>query len=129
MQPTLLTIISVLAYIIGLVILTMVTPRLLKLAYDEGMFMGIAAADVVGGLLAFGAVAFTFAAFNGSFATRVLDFLMLLGILIVGIRMSLRSFRPRHMGGTFRVSRILAGSYCLLLLLAALYAMILLFVP
>jgi hypothetical protein len=129
MQPTLLTIISILAYIVGLVIVIIVTPRLLKLSYDAGMFMGIAAADVVGGLLAFGAVAITFAVFNGAFATRVLDFLLLLGILIVGWYMAVRSFRPRPIRGTFRISRILAGSYCLLLLFAALYAMIILFVP
>ena len=104
------------------------TPRLLKLSFDEGLFMGIAAADVLGGILAFAPIGITFALFNGAFGIKVLDFLLLAGILFVSLRMTLRSFRPRYMGGTYRVSRILAGSYCALLFAAAIYALILLFV-
>jgi len=129
MQSVLLTVIGVIAYIFGLLIIITVTPRLLKLNFDEGLFMGIAAADVFGGILAFAPVGLTFALFNGTFGIKILDFLLLVGILIVGLRMSLRSFRPRYPAGTFRVSRILAGSYCLLLLAAALYAIVLLFLP
>ncbi len=127
MQPVLLTVIGVIAYIFGLLIIITVTPRLLKLNFDEGLFMGIAAADVFGGILAFAPVGITFALFNGTFGIKILDFLLLVGILIMGLRMSLRSFRPRYPAGTFQVSRILAGSYCLLLLAAALYAIVLLF--
>jgi len=129
MQPVLLTVIGVIAYIFGLLIIITVTPRLLKLNFDEGLFMGIAAADVFGGILAFAPVGITFALFNGTFGIKILDFLLLVGILIVGLRMSLRSFRPRYPAGTIQVSRILAGSYCLLLLAAALYAIVLLFLP
>ena len=75
------------------------------------------------------AVMITFALFNGSFGVKILDFLLLAGIFVVGLRMSLRSFRPRYAGGTFQVSRILAGSYCLLLLAASIYCIILLFLP
>jgi hypothetical protein len=129
MQPVLLTVIGVITYIFGLLIIITVTPRLLKLNFDEGLFMGIAAADVFGGILAFAPVGITFALFNGTFGIKILDFLLLVGILIVGLRMSLRSFRPRYPAGTFQVSRILAGSYCLLLPAAALYAIVLLFLP
>jgi len=129
MQQFLLTLACLIAYAGGLVILVKVTPRLLGLSFDEGMFMGIAAADVFGAILAFGAVGITFALFNGYLAIRGLDFLLLVGILIVGIRMSLRSFRPHSIKGTFPVSRVAAGSYCLLLCVAALYLMVWLFLP
>jgi len=105
------------------------TPRLLKLRFDEGLFMGIAVAVVLGGIMAFAPLAITFALFNGSFGVKILDFLLLVGIFVVGLRMSLRSFRPRYAGGTFQLSRILAGSYCLLLLAASIYCIILLFLP
>lgn len=129
MQQFLLTFVCLIAYAGGLVILVTVTPRLLFLSFDEGMFMGIAAADVFGAILAFGAVGVAFALFNASIPIRVLDFLLLVGILIVGIRMSLRSFRPRNIKGTFPVSRVIAGSYCLLLFVAALYLIVWLFLP
>ena len=129
MQQFLLTLICLIAYAGGLVILVKVTPRLLFLSFDEGMFMSIAAADVFGAILAFGAVGVTFALFNASLPIRGLDFLLLVGILIVGIRMSLRSFRPRNSKGTFPLSRVIAGSYCLLLSAAALYLIVWLFLP
>src|SRR5258707_15784084 len=127
MQPVLLTVIGVTAYIFGLLIIITVTPRLLKLNFDEGLFMGIAAADVFGGILAFAPVGITFALFNGTFGIKILDFLLLVGILIMGLHMSLRSFRPRYPAGTFQVSRILAGNFCLLLLAAHLFTIVLLF--
>ena len=129
MPPALWTLIGLVAYVCGLVIVITMTPRLVRLRFDEGLFMGIAAADVLGGMLAFAPLAITFALFNGSFGVKVLDFLLLVGIFVVGLRMSLRSFRPRNAGGTFRVSRILAGSFCLLLLAASVYCIILLFLP
>ena len=103
-----------------------VTPLLLVRAYDQGLFMAIAAADILGGIFAFGAVTVTFALFSGNFGVKVLDFLLLVGIVIVGIRMSIRSFRP-HVAKTNRVSRVVAGTYCLVLALAALYYLVLLF--
>ncbi len=129
MQSVLWTFASLIAYIAGLVIIARLTPLLLLRNFDELAFMGIAAAEVVGGILSFGAVVVTFSEFNGVFAIRVLDLLLLVGILIIGVRMSLRSFRPRIVAGTFRVSRILAGTYCLLLSAAALYYILLLFTP
>ncbi len=123
------TLLCLIAYIGGLVILVWVTPYLLARSYDEGLFMGIAAADVFGGMLAFGAVAITFGIFSGNFGSKVLDFVLLIGILIVGGRMSLRSFRSRYFSGTYRSSCIVAGSYGVFLALAALFYIVMLFVP
>lgn len=125
------TLASLVAYAGGLVILIKVTPLLLSRQYDQGLFMGIAAADIVGGILAFAAVTVTFGLLNGTqnLPTRVFDAVLLVGIIIIAVRMSLLSFRPRIVTGTFLVSRILAGGFCLLLVLAALYAMVLLFLP
>lgn len=128
MSDILWTLASLVAYIGGLIILVKVTPLLLTRSYDEGMFMAIAAGDVFGGLFVFGAVTLTFALFSGSFAIRVLDFLLLLGIIIVSARLSYTSFRS-SMLRKYRASSIVAGSYCLLLVLAALYYLILLFTP
>ena len=91
--------------------------------------MGYAVAVVAGGILLFVPLGITFALFNGSFGVKIFDFLLLVGIFVVGLRMSLRSFRPRYAGGTFQVSRILAGSFCLLLLAASVYCIVLLFLP
>ncbi len=125
------TLASLIAYIGGLFIVIKVTPLLLFRQYDEGLFMGIAAADIVGGILAFAAVMVTFALFNGTqnVITKIFDTVLLVGIFLIAVRMSLHSFRPRIVAGTFRVSRVLAGSFCLLLTLAAIYAIVLLFLP
>ena len=128
MSDILWTLASLVAYIGGLIILVKVTPLLLTRSYDEGMFMAIAAGDVFGGLFVFGAITLTFALFSGSFAIRVLDFLLLLGIIGVSARLSYISFRS-SMLRKYRASSIVAGSYCLLLVLAALYYLILLFTP
>ncbi len=128
MQQVLWTLIGMVAYVCGLAIIVTVTPRLWRLRFDEGLFMGIAAADVFGGILAFASIGITFALFNGTFGIKILDFLLLVGIFIVGLRMSLRSFRPRYKGGAFQLSRILVGCYCLLLVGAAVYCIVLLFV-
>ena len=125
------TLVSLIAYIGGLFIVIKVTPLLLFRQYDEGLFMGIAVADIVGGILAFAAVMVTFALFNGTqnVITKVFDTVLLVGIFLIAVRMSLHSFRPRTVAGTFLVSRVLAGSFCLLLTLAAIYAIVLLFLP
>jgi len=125
------TLASLIAYAGGLVIVIKVTPQLLSRQYDEGIFMGIAAADIVGGILAFAAVLVTFELFNGTanLFIKLVDTLLLIGIAVIAVRMSLHSFRPRLVAGTFLISRILAGSFCLLLTLAALYSIVLLFLP
>lgn len=130
MSPILLTLGSIIVYIAGLVLIMRVVPLLLKRSFDDMSFIGIAAGAIVGGILTFGAVGLTFAYFNGNFGVRVLDFLFLAGILIVGVRTAMRCYRPRFAGlGTSRMSRFLAGSFCLLLAGAAVYSLVLLFKP
>ena len=129
MSPALWTVFGLIAYICGLAIILNVTPRLCKLAFDEGLFMVIAAADVFGAIFAFGAVGITFATFNGVLAIRVLDFFLLVGLFIVGLRVTFRSLRPRSTWGTVRLSRILAGSFGIFLLLAAFFSLAILFKP
>ena len=119
MTNVLLIVGSLLAYIAGIVIILRIIPQLLTRSYDEGWFMGLAALAIVGALLVFGAFALTYTLFSGSFGARVLDFLLLAGMLFVSLRMMFFSFRPRYAVGTFRVSRIAAGFYCLLLALAS----------
>src|SRR2546426_6137933 len=118
MSYVLWTLACLVAYVCGLITLVKVTPLLLARSYDEGLFMVIAAGDVFGGLFVFGAVALTFALFSGTLAIRVLDFLLLLGIIIVSARLSYTSFRSR-MARKNRASSIVAGSYCFLLVLAS----------
>lgn len=129
MQPVVWTLLGLIAYACGLVIVVTMTPRLWKFNYDEWMFMGFAVAVVCGGILVFVPLAITFALFNGTLGVKIFDFLLLFGILVVGLRMSLRSFFPRYGGGTFQVSRILAGSFSLLLIAASVYCIILLLLP
>src|SRR6266568_7485844 len=126
MQNVLWTFLSLVAYIVGLVVIVKLTPRLLVHTFDEGAFMGIAAAAIVGALVAFGAVVVTFA--NGNLLVRVLSFLLLLGILIVGIQLSLKSFRPRMPANTVTASRFMAGGFAVFLIVAALSLMVRLFV-
>jgi hypothetical protein len=129
MSPALWTVLSLIAYVAGVGVILNVTPRLYRLAFDEGLFMAIAAADVFGAIFAFGAVGITFAAFNGVFAIRLLDFFLLVGIFIISIRMTLRSLRPPKMGETFRLSRVLVGCFGIFLLLASFLSLVFLFKP
>ena len=129
MQPVVWTLIGLIAYVCGLVILITMTPLVWKFRYDEWMFMGYAVVVVSGGIMVFVPLAITFALFNGSLGVKIFDFLLLVGIVVVGLRMAMRSFRPRYAGGTFQVSRMLAGCFCLLLLAASVYCIILLFLP
>ena len=129
MSPALLTFLSLGAYVCGLVVLVKLTPQLLKRNFDDGYFMGIAAADVFAGLLIFAPVGLIFALFNGSYGVRIIDVILLLVTGIVALRTSIRSFRPLYPAGVFRVSSILAGSYCLLLVGAAIYIIIFMFTP
>ena len=130
MQPFLWTLLCLIAYICGLVIITKVTPLLFSYEYYEGKFLGVAVADIVGGILAFGALVVTYGLFSGAFGIRVLDFVLLVGIFIVGLRMVWRCMHPlvthTHL---YLASRISAGIYCGLLAFAAVLSLILLFAP
>src|SRR5258708_32356387 len=88
------TLACLLAYAGGLIIGTKITPQLFIRSYDEGLFMGIAAADLVGGILALGAVAFIYGLLNGAvnLSATVRNFLLLTGISSIACPMSFCSF-------------------------------------
>lgn len=119
----------VVAYIVGLVMLVKITPGLLRRAYDDALFIGVAAVAVLGAMLAFGAVGVVYMLFSGALAARVFDALLLVILAIVALRTSFGAFRPRYSfnSGTYRASRILAGSFFLALVAAAAVVLILLF--
>ena len=83
MQPVVWTLIGLVAYVCGLVIVVTMVPRLWKFNFDEWMFMGFAVVVVSGGIMAFIPLGITFALFNGSFEVKIIDFLLLVGIFVV----------------------------------------------
>ncbi len=89
--------------------------------------MGWAVLDILGAFLAFGAFTVTYGLFNANIPIKIVNFLMLVGVIVVAVRSALISFRSATQPKTVRVSRILAGSYGIVLVLAALYCIILLF--
>jgi hypothetical protein len=125
----LLTLLSLVAYIGGLILLIKVTPGLNKRAYDDMLFIPIAAGTIFGAMLAFGAIGVTFATFGGNTPVRVADALFLVIFLIIALRTAFRSFRPNYYLGadTYKVSRMLAGSFCLLLAAVTVYILVLIF--
>lgn len=127
----LLTFGCIVAYIAGLILLVKIMPGLLKRAYDDALFIGVAAVAVLGAMLAFGSIGITFAAFSGNTLVRVFDGLLLLIFLFTALRTAMGAFRPRYgIGiGTYRVSRIMTGSFFLALAIAAVYMLVLLFKP
>jgi hypothetical protein len=130
MQYVLWTLVSIVSYISGLIVIFKITPKLLSRSFDEGMFVGMATVDIIGALLAFGGVVVTFILFNGHFAVRVFNFFLLVGILIIAVRMALYCLKPRYSGvKQYKVSRLLAGIFCLFLAAAAVSYIVLLFTP
>ena len=121
MQYALWTLASLIAYAGGLLIIMRVTPLLLPRSFDELRFTGIAVIDIIGAILAFGAVVVTYSLFSGNFAVKVLDFLLLAGIVFVAGRTSFTCFQAGADAKTALVSRITATGYGLFLMLAALY--------
>ncbi len=131
MTQWLLTFGCLASYISGLILLVKITPSLLRRSFDDTLFIGVAAGAVVGAMLSFGALGITYALFNGSAGVRVLDIALSLILAIVSLRISASAFRPRHdiSVSTYRSSRIMAGSFFLLLGLVAIYVLIMLFKP
>lgn len=121
----------IVTYSAGLYLLVKIMPGLLKRAYDDALFIGVAALAILGAMLAFGSIGVTFAEFQGTWLVRVFDALLLVVLLLVSLRTALGAFRPRYgIGvGTYRVSRIMTGSFFLALACAALYILVLLFLP
>jgi hypothetical protein len=126
MQNFLWVFLSIVAYGGGLLIIWRMTPRLLSHSFDEMIFMGFAALDILGALLVFGAIVLMFAMFNGALPVRVLNFLLLVGILAITVRTALYCIRPRE--GTTAVSRALTGGYSFFLSAAAVFYIVQIFV-
>jgi len=119
---------SLVAYVAGVFVLLRVTPMLLHRHYDEGLFMGIAALDIFGALLAFGGIIVLLLLYSGALGVRILGFILLIGVLLVAARLTRRSFQARAGVDTFSTSRIIAGCYSVFLALAALYYIVQIFI-
>lgn len=119
----------IVAYIIGLILLVKVTPSLIRRAFDDALFIGVAAVAIFSAMLVFGAVGVIYTVFNGAIPVRVFDALLLVILGAVTLRTSFATFRPRYdiNLGTYRASRIMAGSFFLALTAAAAAVLILLF--
>jgi hypothetical protein len=125
----LITLGCIVAYSVGLVLFVKITPGLIKRAFDEALFIGVAAGAVFGAMLAFGAIGVTYSIFGGTPGVRIFDGLLLIILGVVALRTALGAFRPRYgIGqGTYRASRIMAGSFFLALVAACVIVLILLF--
>ena len=127
MQYVLWTILSLVAYIGGLVIIIRATPPLTIRSFDEGLFMGIAALDILGAMLAFGAFIVTYGLYSGNLPIKILNFFMLLVIAIIAGRLGFTTYRPRSKVKTLPISRLIVIVYCAFLICIALYCVTLLF--
>jgi hypothetical protein len=125
MQPFLWTLMSLVAYIVGLILIVRITPKILFHTYDELWFMGFAALDILGALLVFGGIVVLLAAFNG-IGIKSLDFVLLIVVIIITSRLALSCFR-NYRQGVQQVSRYAAGVFCVFLALASLYYIVQLF--
>jgi hypothetical protein len=128
MSGLLITVLCLVSYGGGLFLLHKVTPMLLKSRFDDVFFMGLAAAVIIGSLLAFAPIAILFGYFNNTLTVRIFDVLLLLGIAIIALRTAYRCFRPVYSTQVVRLSGILAGSFYILVLVLAAYALVLMFV-
>lgn len=128
MSGFLLTLLCLVSYGGGLVLLHRITPMLLRSRFDDVFFMGLAAAIIIGSLLAFAPIGILFAYFNSILSVRIFDVILLLGIAVVALRIGYRCFRPAYTTQVVRLSGILAGSYYILVLGLATYAVVLMFV-
>lgn len=120
------------AYVVGLFLLVRIMPRLIKRAVDDALFIGVAALAILGAMLAFGAIGVTFALFSGTLGVKIMDALLLLILGIITLRTSVNAFSPPRYANnqnTNRASRVMTGSFFLLLTIAAAALLFLLFVP
>jgi hypothetical protein len=125
----LLTLGCIVAYIVGLILLVRVTPGLIKRAFDDALFIGVAAVAIFGAMLSFGAIGVIFAIANGALIARVFDGLLLIIQGITALRTGIGALRPRYdiNLGTYRASRIMTGSFLLALAAASVVVLVLLF--
>jgi hypothetical protein len=126
MQAFLVTLAGLVAYIVGLVLIVKTTPRLLFRSYDEAWFMVFAVLDIFGAFLIFGGILISLAVVNGNVGMKALDFLLLVVVMLITGYMAVSCFR-RYGRDVQQISRYAASSFCLFLLLAALYYIVQLF--
>ena len=126
MQAFLWMLVSLVAYIVGLILVVQVTRRLLVCSYDDVRFMIFAVLDILGAFLIFGSIVLSLGIFEGNISIRALDFILLVIVILVAGRVAISCFRNYRRGIQF-VSRYGAGIFCLFLSLAALYEIIGLF--
>ncbi|WP_376796820.1 hypothetical protein [Thermogemmatispora sp.] len=131
MSIFLFILLSLVAYIAALIILVRATSRLRYYRFEETAFLGMAALDIVAGILLFSAVLTPLVLLTGSTVEIIeghaLAVLFLLGIVLVSGGTAWRSLSWSPSAQT--LSRLVAGLYCLLLVLAALVCMVLIFLP
>lgn len=121
MSPALWGVFCFVSFCGGALILLFVTPRLLKYAFDDPFFIGLAAAIIIGGVLLFAPVGIIYAISNGSPGARFVDILLLALIGGIAVLVGRRCVWPPVSAVVNQVTGILAGSYCALLVLVALY--------
>lgn len=125
-MPLIETLASLVAYIVGLILVVRVTPKLLFRSYDEAWFMVFAVLDILGAFLIFGSILISLGVLNGNIGIRSLDFILLVVVFLIAIRMAFFCFRNDQRDVQF-VSRYGAGVFCLFLSLAAIYDIVALF--
>lgn len=130
-MPWTLTFVSLGIYIVGLIMLTRSSSSIVRRAFDEALFTAVSAIAILGAMLTFTAVAVTYFAWSGSFGARLLDIILLFILFIITIRTSFSTFRPRSgIGiGSYRISRVMAGIFYLLLSIAAVGVLVLVVKP
>lgn len=126
MQVFLWTLVSFVGYIVGLILIVKVTPRLLLRSYDDAWFMVFAVLDILGAFLIFGCIVISLGFSNGNIGIKALDFVLLVVVILVTGRVALSCFRNDSRGVQL-VSRYGAGVFCLFISLAALYEIVGLF--
>jgi hypothetical protein len=126
MQAFLWMLVSLVAYIVGLILVVRLTRKLLFYSYDDAWFMVFAVLDILGALLIFGSIVVSLGVSGGNLGIRALDFILLVIVILITGSVALSCFLNNSRGVRF-VSRYGTGVFCLFLSLAALYEIIGLF--
>jgi hypothetical protein len=126
MQPWLWTLVGFVAYIMGVILIVKVTPRLPFCAYDDIRFMALAVLDIIGALLVFGGIVIQIAEFNEWIVIKIFNLILLVFLVFLAGRMAVRSFRSTRQK-TYALSRYAAGIFCVFLLLSAIFYIVQMF--
>jgi len=126
MQALLEMLVSLVAYIVGLILVMQATRRLLFCSYQDVRFMVFAVLDILGAFLIFGSVVFSLGIFDGNISIRAWNFILLMVVILITGRVAFSSFRNSGQGVQF-ISRYGAGVFCLFLSFAAIYEIVGLF--